>query len=273
MKLSISNIAWFKEEDSEVYKLMRDYGFIGLDVAPKRVIEDPFNASNDEIEKARKEIENQTFSVIGMQALLYGHPELRVFESDENRRETLEYLKRIMDYAAKLGAKVLVFGSPKNRQIGNMDYQKAEKIAISFFNELGEYAKEKNMYFCIEPNPTAYGADFITNTRDAIKFVEKVNNDGFRLHVDMGTIIMNNEDIETVIKEATNVMEHFHISQPYLNLITKDIEKHKEVAKALKKFKYNGYVSIEMKNGITTPNINAVKEALEFISKIYGGEN
>ncbi|MCG8569055.1 MAG: hypothetical protein MJB14_02840, partial [Spirochaetes bacterium] len=71
------------EEDLEVYKLMREYGFSGLDVAPKRVIEDSLNARDEDIVKARKEIENQGLSVIGMQSLLYGYPELRVFESDE----------------------------------------------------------------------------------------------------------------------------------------------------------------------------------------------
>ncbi|NBK98115.1 MAG: DUF1967 domain-containing protein [Erysipelotrichia bacterium] len=51
----------------------------------------------------------------------------------------LVYLKKIIDLAQKLDVKVLVFGSPKNRFIGNMDRNEAYQIAIEFFKELGDY--------------------------------------------------------------------------------------------------------------------------------------
>ena len=37
MNLSISNIAWDKENDEKVYKLMKENGFSGLEIAPTRV--------------------------------------------------------------------------------------------------------------------------------------------------------------------------------------------------------------------------------------------
>ena len=37
MKLSISNIAWLKEDDNKVYEWMSELGYTGLEVAPTRI--------------------------------------------------------------------------------------------------------------------------------------------------------------------------------------------------------------------------------------------
>ena len=39
MKLSISNIAWSKEDDDKVYGFMRELGYSGLEIAPTRIFE------------------------------------------------------------------------------------------------------------------------------------------------------------------------------------------------------------------------------------------
>lgn len=271
MKLSISNIAWLKEDDEEVYALMKQYGFTGLDIAPARIFEHPFEVTEEEGATFRKDMHDKGFEIVGMQSLLYGSSGLAIFESIDARYATIAHLKKMIDYAAKIGIKVLVFGSPKNRIIGDSDYKDAEQIAIGFFNELGEYADNRNISFCVEPNPKEYGTDFLTNTKDAANFVRKVNNKGFRLHVDLGTMLINHENITTVMEEVMDVTKHIHISHPYLDLVGEREEKHVEFASILRKLCYNGYVVIEMKNGITTPNTVAVKQALEFVSRIYGG--
>ena len=37
MKLSISNIAWESEQDLEIYKLIKEYEYCGLEIAPTRI--------------------------------------------------------------------------------------------------------------------------------------------------------------------------------------------------------------------------------------------
>lgn len=271
MKLSISNIAWLREEDNEVYEIMRENGFVGLDMPPARIFDNPFSITIEDVNKFNEKINEMGIELIGMQSLLYGTEGLHIFRDKASREKTFEYLKKMVDYGQKIGIKVLVFGSPKNRIIGDMEKDESEKIAIDFFERIGSYALERGMYFCIEPNPKEYGTDFITRTKDGIDFVKKVNNDGFKLHFDMGTSIMNNEDLEEIFKYGIDIIKHIHISQPFLNSVCKDEEKHIELANVLKKFNYNGFVAIEMRNSITNPNSIAVKDAIEFIARIYGG--
>ena len=43
MKLSISNIAWTPELDTEIYRIMARIGFGGLEIAPTRIFpENPY---------------------------------------------------------------------------------------------------------------------------------------------------------------------------------------------------------------------------------------
>ena len=39
MNLSISNIGWVSEQDETVYRLMKEYGYKGLEIAPTRIFE------------------------------------------------------------------------------------------------------------------------------------------------------------------------------------------------------------------------------------------
>lgn len=267
MKLSISNIGWEIHEDKEVFGLIQRYRFEGIELAPPKIFKDPANATDKEIIDYLSYISMYGFKFPAMQSLLFGKPELKIF--DHSRSDTLEYLKKNIDLAQKLDVKVLVFGSPKNRLIGNMLKVEARKIAIDFFKELGDYAHSKERYFCIEPNAKEYGCDFITNTDEAIELVVDVNSKGFRLHIDSAVMAMNSEDIEKNLKKALPCTEHFHISEPFLELITNNKTNHKDFAKTLKNLNYNKWVSIEMKNGVMDSNVEAVEKSLEFISKIY----
>jgi len=267
MQLSISNIGWEIHEDKEVFELIKKYRFDGIELAPPKIFKDPINATEKEIRDYLSYISIYGFKFPAMQSLLFGKPELKIF--DDSIKNTLEYLKKMIDLAQKLDVKVLVFGSPQNRFIGNIPRDEANKIAVDFFKELGKYAYSRERYFCIEPNAKEYGCDFITNTDEAIELVKDVNSKGFRLHIDSAVMAMNSENIVENLKKALPYTEHFHISEPFLELITNDRTNHKAFAKILKSLDYSKWVSIEMKNDVMDSNVEAVKRSLEFVAKIY----
>ena len=152
-KLSLSNIAWTKNEDPSVYALMQKYGFNGLEIAPSRIWDNPYEQTTGSIEAFKKELKAYSLNVVAFQSLLFNKPELTIFSNNEAREKTLEYLKKSIVLAKNFGATALVFGSPKNRIIGDMDKQTAQEIALDFFGELGDFAMKNGTCFCIEPNP------------------------------------------------------------------------------------------------------------------------
>lgn len=270
MKLAISNIAWEKNEDDLVYFFMEQNGFKGLEIAPTRVWKNPYDQTEDSLGFFKSSIEKKGLTLVAMQSLLFGRPELKIFETEKTRNETLEYLKKNILLASKLGIKSLVFGSPKNRIVGGMDVKLSREIAVEFFSELGRFSNENNVCFCIEANPKKYNTDFINTTSEALDLVKSVNSKGFGLHVDLGTIIVNNEDCEKVFETAIDFISHFHISEPFLELMSdENLLFHEKAATTLKKLCYDNWLSIEMKKGIKESNLDVVKSALEFCSHIY----
>jgi sugar phosphate isomerase/epimerase len=260
VKLAISNIAWSLEDDEQMYHFLKSVGFEGLEIAPTRIIsENPYNKL-----KEAKDFKNSlkadfNLNIPSLQAICFGRSEA-IFGTEEERNNIKEYIKKAIDFASVLECKNLVFGSPKNRIIG----ENQEDIALSFFDELGTYAYQKNTILAMEPNPDIYGTNFLNTTKDAIEFVKKTNNKGLKVNVDLGTIIHNKEDI-CIVADAIELINHIHISEPFLEpIIERTI--HNELYKILKESNYSNYISIEMKNN---NDISIVKNAIYYIKDVF----
>ncbi|MBQ5846275.1 MAG: hypothetical protein IIW64_06510, partial [Selenomonadaceae bacterium] len=117
MQLAISNIAWSCEYDGQMYKMMEKYGFRGLEIAPTRIFEQkPYDCLSEGKKWAETLRGEYGLSVVSLQSIWYGRNE-RLFGSHEERQALLEYTKRAIDFACAVGAKNIVFGCPKNRNI------------------------------------------------------------------------------------------------------------------------------------------------------------
>ncbi|PLR90770.1 sugar phosphate isomerase/epimerase family protein [Bacillus sp. T33-2] len=269
MKLAISNLAWDLKEDDEVKDLLVKLLITGVEIAPTKVWTNPLIVKNDDVSEYKNYWNSDGINVVALQSLLFGRPDLKIFQAQSNRQETLEYLTKIIEVGAKLGAKVFVFGSPKNRLIGNVTSTKAMDIAIDFFRKAGELAFKHSTTLCIEPNPEIYGCNFITNTEEGIKLVEEVSHPGFQLHLDAAGMTLSEEDVEKSLQKAFPYLKHFHISEPQLNMVQNGKVNHKQIARVLHDINYTNYVSIEMKSGINHSNIETVRSCLSFVQSVY----
>lgn len=271
MNIAISNIAWDKKEDEEIIKILKKHRISGMEVAPTKIWENPLSVKEAEIKEYKNYWQNNGIQIIAMQSLLFGRPELTIFDSKETRQKTIDYISQIASLSFLLGAKVMVFGSPKNRRINGLNQNKAFEIACEFFYKIAQVCKQYNIFFCIEPNPPEYGADFILNTKDAIELITTVNHPHFKLHLDTSAMTINKESYGESIKQGLSLLKHFHISEPYLEPIKEGKVNHKEVAVVLKKLHYNSnkWVSIEMRSSDNASNMENVDKALELVTGIY----
>ena len=245
MKFAISNIVWGAEADKAIYQVMKNLSFNGLEVAPTRVIpENPYDHLSYAKVWKDKMKKDYNFSIPSMQSIWYGKQE-KIFGTDEERSILLDYTKKAIDFAAAIGCRNMVFGCPRNRNVPDMmNFQQAEKIAISFFKELGDYAFEKGTIISMEANPPIYNTNFINNTASAIVLVKAVASEGFKVNLDVGTMIENGESILR-LKNEISLINHVHISEPGLKPIVKR-RLHGELIDLLNDEKYEGYISIEM---------------------------
>lgn len=261
MKLSISNIGWDAASDPMVYGLMRKYGYLGLEIAPTRIFPDaPYEHLENAKEWAEGLKKNEGFIVPSMQSIWFARQE-KIFGTVEERQILVEYTKKAIDFAEVIGCRNLVFGCPKNR---NITVDADALTAITFFKELGDYAIEHNTVIGMEANPTIYNTNYINDTKAAIELIEQVGSRGFRLNLDVGTIIHNGELLEELVGHV-HFINHVHISEPGLKLIERrDI--HHELMKILLINGYQGFVSIEMGK---REDIIDIENTMSYIKEIF----
>ncbi len=261
MKLSVSNIAWTKEYDEEMYAFLRDEKIEGLEIAPTRIFpESPYDKNDEAAVFATAIKEKYNLVIPSMQSIWFGRTE-NLFASKEERTILLDYTKKAIDFASIIHCENLVFGCPRNRSFTEGT---DTKLAIPFFEELGEYAYSKNTVLSMEANPPIYNTNYCNTTLEAVELVKTVGSKGFLINLDYGTMIQNGEDLH-VVEVAREWLNHVHISEPGLALVEHRTA-HKDLAKYLKETGYDRFVSLEIK---TQENIQNVKDAMHYLQDVF----
>jgi sugar phosphate isomerase/epimerase len=257
MKLAISNIAWDAVQDEAVYGLMKQYGFSGLEIAPTRIFPDaPYSKITEARQWSFDLKRRYGFTVPSIQSIWYGRKE-RLFGSAKERQELMEYTKKAIMFAAATECRNLVFGCPKNRTLPDGGDPEA---AITFFREIGDFAYANGAVIGMEANPVIYGTNYITDTASAVALIQEVNSKGFRLNLDVGTMVENDESLG-VLEGAAGLINHVHISEPNLNAV-QERTLHHNLVDFLKKLHYSGFLSIEMGK---TDNLECLEAAMAYV--------
>lgn len=242
MKFSISNIAWENKDNFKVYQMMKEYGYKGIEIAPTKILPDHPYDYQETIQKWRMRL-NQLydFTISSMQSICYGRTE-NLFGGRDERTQLMAYIKQAIIFAESIGCKNIVFGCPKNRVVPQ---GRNSNIGVAFFKELAAYAIKHRTVISIEANPEIYGTNYINHTQDALSLVKQVDSKGFRVNLDLGTMIYYQEGLK-ILQDNIFLINHIHISEPNLQPIQKR-EIHQELANLLAAENYQGFISIEMK--------------------------
>jgi len=246
MRLSISNIAWDPVEDEAIAGLLHHFAVDAIDIAPGKYFPAPVKATGDEINHVKNWWSERGIEIVGMQSLLFGTTGLNLFGSIESQDLMLLHLDAVCRIGAGLGAKHLVFGSPKNRDRIGLNDQAATDVATSFFRRLGDIAASHGVVICLEPNPAYYGANFMIDSTETATVVKTVNNPAIRMQLDTGSLAMNGEDALAVLEKNSHLIGHVHASEPYLRPLGDDKTDHHRLASTIHRYLPNHVVTIEM---------------------------
>jgi sugar phosphate isomerase/epimerase len=262
VRLSISNIAWDIDEDERVSLMLARAGVDAIDIAPGKYFPDPAKAGDADIAGVRRWWADRGIEISGMQALLFGTTGLNVFGSPQVQRSLLDHLAAVSRIGAGLGATRVVFGSPKNRDRSGLDDQQALDAGVSFFRQLGAIAQQHGVVFCLEPNPTCYGANFMTTSAETAHVVASVDHPAIRMQLDTGALTINGEDVESVLASSAPLVGHIHASEPDLMPLGDCATDHRAIHAALRKYLPQHIVAIEMVATRNEGHLTSIERAL-----------
>lgn len=262
MRLAISNIAWDVSEDEALAALLQRFQVDAIDIAPGKYFPSPGEAKEVDILNVSQWWAGHGIEITGMQALLFGTKGLNVFGPPESQTALLQHLGAVCRIGAILGAPRIVFGSPKNRDRTGLSDAETLITATSFFRRLGDLAAEQGVMICLEPNPTCYGANFMTTSVDTAQVVSHIAHPAIRMQFDTGALTINGEDPATVLQMSAGLIGHVHASEPNLLPLGDGNSDHAGMHLALSKHLPHHLVTVEMVATQQESHLASIERAL-----------
>jgi len=259
VKLAVSNIAWPVEQRRAAYALLAANHIRGLEIAPGLLFSearDAFEPTPAEAEAAMAEVRDAGLELVSMQSLLFGVEGAALFGDGSERARLEQAMLRAIRLAERFAIPNLVFGSPRQRVVPDgMSDDDARAQAAQLFRRLGDAALAAQCRIAIEPNPAAYGTNFLTHADEALAFVEMVAHPAIGLNFDVGALHMNDDfdGVEELAERAGSKISHVHFSEPQLAPAPARADQAERVFAAVSRTGYDGWYSIEMKTQPDAP--------------------
>ena len=218
MKIAICN-ELFKDWDIEqVFDYAAQLGYDGVELAPFTICETAFDISTAARKSIRETADKAGIEIIGLHWLLVKPEGLYINHPDAAiRKKTQDYLKALIDLCADLGGKVLVHGSPQQRNVKKgWDPNEAWKHAKETFQICAEAAQSRDVFYCLEALTTTE-TNFINTFDEALRMVAEINHPNFQTMFDCRSIhASTGPKLAGVLKAAlaTGTLRHVHVNDP-----------------------------------------------------------
>lgn len=266
--LTVSNIAWNDGADLEFIRMISQFEFDGLDIAPTKIWPN-WNIPSDNGLEFRSVLDSFGLSVIGMQSLFFGAGPLNLFCTENSEWQAfINHFHRLSLIAKATGATRLVFGAPSNRDPRGLEGTQLQELALTRLEIIGDIMLQEGLILCMEPVPCSAGGKFLCTTEEAARFLSILNHPGILLNLDSAVLFIEKADINSTIKQYSHLIAHAHASEPALGNFNEPQVNHMMVSAALKEANYSGAIAIEMNANPNRQRENLI-QAMNFVKAVY----
>jgi len=162
------------------------------------------------------------------------------------RDAAVAYTKQVIDCSAALGAKIIA--GPMHSEIGYFTGEGANaaerKRGVSFHRRVGDHAAKKDMRFAIEAL-NRFECYFLNTMAQLADYLDEVDHPAIKGMYDTFHANIEEKDPVAAIKDIKRHMIHVHISENDRGTPGKGHVPWTATYKALRKAKYEGYLTIE----------------------------
>lgn len=247
MKYAICNELFEGVPGLEGYRLAAEIGYTGVEIAPFTLGPKPLEVAPERCREFAKVLAGMGMEVIGLHWLLAKTDGFHLTMDDESvRNRTVEYLHGLVGLCAEMGGKVMVLGSPNQRNfLPPMTHDQAAANAIRVIEQLVPSLEKANVQLAIEPLGPGEG-NFLNHASQARTIIEAIASPWVQLHLDVKAMSTEGVPIEQVIRENADLMVHFHANDPNLLGPGMGAVDQQPIFQALHDIDYRGWVSVEV---------------------------
>lgn len=269
MKFSICNETFQGWDIEQVLRTCAEIGYDGVEIAPFTLAESVDDIAASRRAEIARMASDMGVEIVGLHWLLVKPEGLYINHPDASiRKRTQDYLDSLIRFCSDLGGWILVFGSPKQRNVHeSLTYQQAWEYACQTFKHCAKTAQECGVYLCIEALP-ARETNFINTVEDALALVRAVDNPNFRVMVDVKSMCSELRPIPELIRRAGSQIAHVHANDESGRGPGMGDTDFRVVASALREIAYEGYVSVEVFDYRPDP-VTIARESLAYLKRVF----
>ena len=248
-------------------------GYDGLEIAPFTLAKTVGEISPLQRRQIREAAARAGVALCGLHWLLAKTEGLYLNHTDAATRErTARYLCDLVDCCADLGGKILVLGSPQQRNIlPGLTPQQAWDLAAQTLSEAVRRAETHGLVICLEPLSPAE-TNFLNTAAEAIRFARQFDSAAMKIILDVKAMCSEPEPIPQIIRQSWPHFAHFHANDKNLKGPGFGEVDFGPIAAALREVGYDGWVSVEVFKFEEGPEAIASR-SLEYLRRTFDGCN
>jgi len=269
MKFAICNEIYRDWPIDDVFAHTSKLGYDAVEIAPFTLANSVTEISPAERQRIRDSALKHKIQIAGLHWLLVKPEGLYINHPDPAlRSRTARYFCDLVQFCADLGGRVMVAGSPKQRNVmPGVEVEQAAAWALDTFRDAVALAEKHGITICFEPLSPAE-TNFMNTAADAIAFVQRLNSPAFKIILDVKAMCSEGKPIPQIIRESWPHFAHFHANDKNLKGPGFGEVDFKPIAAALKEVGYKGLVSVEVFDFTEGPEVIASK-SLEYLKETF----
>ncbi|HEY3860817.1 MAG TPA: sugar phosphate isomerase/epimerase family protein [Verrucomicrobiae bacterium] len=222
-------------------------GYGGLEIAPFTLAKTVGEISPAQRRHLRQAAERAGVALCGLHWLLAKTEGLYLNHTDPAIRErTAQYLCDLVECCADLGGKILVLGSPQQRNVlPGVSREQAWDLAAQTLAGAVRRAEAHGVAICFEPLSPAE-TNFINTAAEAIRFAGQFNSAAMKIILDVKAMCSEPEPIPQIIRQSWPHFAHFHANDKNLKGPGFGEVDFAPISAALEEAGYDGWVSVEV---------------------------
>lgn len=226
--------------------LAAECGYRGIEIAPFTIDPDVRRIGQPARQNVRRQTEQAGLTVVGLHWLLAKTTGFHLTSPDaEMRRRTADYLGDLACCCADMGGRLLIFGSPKQRNLlPGVTKADAMRYAAEVIQRAIPVLEKTAVTLALEPlSPRT--TDFLTTAAEAAALAKQVASPRCRLHLDCLAMSTERQPIPALLRQHRDLV-HFHANDANQQGPGFGKLDFVPILRALKEIEYQGWISVEV---------------------------
>ncbi|MEW4567205.1 sugar phosphate isomerase/epimerase family protein [Tautonia sp. JC769] len=228
--------------------VVKELGYDGIELAPFTLAPLVTMLGKDRRAEIKQTIEESGLETIGLHWLLAKTDGYHLTSPDPTVRfNTIDYLKALIEATREMGGSVMVFGSPKQRDIAmDLSREDGERFAVEVLQTVTGDLEAHGVELCMEPL-TSEETNFLTSIAETRALIERVGHPNVTLHLDVKAMSSDpGGTVPDLIRRHAPYAGHFHANDPNLRGPGMGNTDFGPIMKALVDSGYDRWVSVEV---------------------------